>query len=91
MNNPFFLFCFRAFRLLQDQVIIFAMNFSQVNFSFLMLTAMMTTSLNLVAILLMKGESVNSGRKYGTSGSDMTLFNGKTIITVNNSKLGHTT
>jgi hypothetical protein len=59
MNNPFFLLCFRAFKLLHHQVIIiFAMNFSQVSFSFFMLTAM-TTSLNLVAVLLMKGESVN--------------------------------
>jgi hypothetical protein len=31
------------------------------------------------------------GRKYGTSGSDVTLANGKKIITVNNSKSGHST
>jgi hypothetical protein len=61
MNNPFFLLCFRAFKLLHQHhvIVIFAMNFSQVNFSFLMLTAVMTTSLNLVAVHLMKGESVN--------------------------------
>jgi len=57
MNNPFFLLCFRTFKLLhQLRLTIFEMKFIQINFSFFMLTTVMTTSLNLVAVHLMKEE-----------------------------------